>query len=482
MLKLIDCLIDQSGDDRVEAEMPRTEGPRAGRGRAARFVLLVVLVVICGFSFGWRTARRGRFPHPQLMAVADLFRGESAGDKAFPDAPPGRFAPWRADGRAAGPAEDQAAEAERLAGLGYPPGSSPIAAVWGVTLHDPDSAHAGRNLVVSGHGPAAFLIDMEGRVLHAWSRDFAGVWPDSVAALDDPGAHYWSHAHALPNGDLLAIHDGHGLVRLDANSDLVWSYPGAVHDDLFVAGDGMVYTIERENRTVGRASMERPIVGDRISVLDPTGRLVRSISIVDALRRSPYAPLLQRARRDSSFNTNSIEILDGRLGDAAPAFRAGNALVNLSGIDVLAVVDLEAEEIVWALTGRGDRIGGTSPLDGGRMLHFISGAGRSENGAPRSEVVEIDPLTQETLWSYAGDDERPLSSATAGSCQRLGNGNTLIAESDNGRAFEVTSEGAIVWEFINPYRAGPSCELIASLIEVIRLPASFGADWSGGES
>jgi hypothetical protein len=32
----------------------------------------------------------------------------------------------------------------------------------------------------------------------------------------------------------------------------------------------------------------------------------------------------------------------------------------------------------------------------------------------------------------------------------LPNGNTLITNSGSGRAFEVTAEGKIVWEFANP--------------------------------
>ena len=35
--------------------------------------------------------------------------------------------------------------------------------------------------------------------------------------------------------------------------------------------------------------------------------------------------------------------------------------------------------------------------------------------------------------------------------QRLPNGNTLITEGAPGRAFEVTVDGEIVWEYINPF-------------------------------
>ena len=42
-----------------------------------------------------------------------------------------------------------------------------------------------------------------------------------------------------------------------------------------------------------------------------------------------------------------------------------------------------------------------------------------------------------------------------GSAQRLPNGNTLIAESSFGRFFEVTTEGEIVWEYVNPFFGKP---------------------------
>jgi len=36
-----------------------------------------------------------------------------------------------------------------------------------------------------------------------------------------------------------------------------------------------------------------------------------------------------------------------------------------------------------------------------------------------------------------------------GKHQALPNGNMLITESDNGRAFEIDESGEIVWEFVN---------------------------------
>jgi hypothetical protein len=51
----------------------------------------------------------------------------------------------------------------------------------------------------------------------------------------------------------------------------------------------------------------------------------------------------------------------------------------------------------------------------------------------------------------------------------LPNGNTLITETDYGRVFEVTKDKEIVWEFISPFRTGDNNELIATVLEMIRV-------------
>ena len=95
-------------------------------------------------------------------------------------------------------------------------------------------------------------------------------------------------------------------------------------------------------------------------------------------------------------------------------------------------------------------------------------------------MIELDPSNGETRWSYRGTPERPFYSEFCGASQRLANGNTLITESGQGRAFEVTSAGDIVWEFHNPHRAGENGEFVASLLELLRLPREFPTHWARG--
>ena len=59
----------------------------------------------------------------------------------------------------------------------------------------------------------------------------------------------------------------------------------------------------------------------------------------------------------------------------------------------------------------------------------------------------------EIVWIYETDGYANLRffSKSMGTQQRLPNGNTLICEGMTGRVFEVTYEGEMVWEYVNPF-------------------------------
>jgi hypothetical protein len=73
--------------------------------------------------------------------------------------------------------------------------------------------------------------------------------------------------------------------------------------------------------------------------------------------------------------------------------------------------------------------------------------GQNIYARPTSRVLEIDPVTLKLVWSYTS----PTFFATnISGAQRLPNGNTLVTEGPSGRVFEVTNDGAIVWEYVFP--------------------------------
>ncbi len=79
----------------------------------------------------------------------------------------------------------------------------------------------------------------------------------------------------------------------------------------------------------------------------------------------------------------------------------------------------------------------------------------SRRGAasPGSRVIEVDPQTNTVGWVYETLPAWNFFSSFISGAQRLDNGNTLICEGMRGRMFEVTPDGEIVWEFVNPFFA-----------------------------
>ncbi|NOT31634.1 MAG: hypothetical protein HOP15_14400 [Planctomycetes bacterium] len=370
---------------------------------------------------------------------------------------------------------EQQSQANELNGIGYAAGSEPAPEQSAVTVHDRARAFAGTNLYTSGHAPEAVLMDMDGRVLHTWRADVRTVWPEeqlegrSLALVQ-----FWRRAFLLENGELLAIFEGHGLVKLDQHSNVLWKSRCRAHHDLEVLANGDILVLTREAHVVPEFNPSRPILEDFVTLLDQSGVEQRRFSLLEALEVSPYTELKQRAhqRRDDILHTNSLVVLDGRLAARLPAFKRGNLLVSSRPLSFLAVVDPERAELVWTMQGPFKEQHDPKVLANGNLL-VLDNAGLGE----ASRVLELDPVSGAIVWEYRGTPAAPFFTRTCGTAERLPNGNTLVTESDSGRAFEVTSGGDIVWEFWNPERAGEQGELIATLFEVVRLAPTHSLDW-----
>ncbi|NNE43456.1 MAG: hypothetical protein HKN12_04555 [Gemmatimonadetes bacterium] len=385
--------------------------------------------------------------------------------------PPGRWTKAPRVQAELTPAQQQ--EVDRLEALGYLAGTRPASTASGVLRHDAERSYAGLNLVVSGHAPEARLLDMEGREVHRWALSFAEAFPeDPPPAGYVPQVHYWRRAYPLPDGSLLAIFEGLGLIKLDRASGLVWASRLPVHHDLVVLPGGEMIALTRAARMIPWINHARPVLEDFVSRLGSGGNEIRRTSLIEAFRRSPMSVVFEATAKTEGdiLHTNSLYILDGARSAESSAFSRGNVLVSMRELNTLAVVDLETESVVWAHQSDYYRQHDARPLPGGNLLLL-------DNGEFASRVLEMDPVQDRTVWSYTGTDDAPFFTATCGLADRLPNGNTLITESDPGRALEVTPDGTIVWEYRSPHRVGERDELVATLFEMRRLPPDYGRDW-----
>lgn len=423
-----------------------------------------------------------------IFTVCQVVVAQDDGQPARP--PAGRFAgggPGGPEGRWREVAEpdgavsegdltpEQRRQLEQLNSIGYLGALREAVGLAGVTVHDRERAQHGLNFYSSGHQPGAVLADMEGNVLHTWSADFLDVWPDRGDLQSNTRTSHWRRAYLYENGDVLGIYEGVGMVKLDRDSNVIWKHLGGEHHDLEVMEDGRIFVLSRESRVVPEVSETSLVLEDFVTVLDEDGEVLSHQSILDAFWNSQY----EQAVRALNFrtagditHTNTLHLLDGTLSNIIPAFREGNFLISFRKLDAIAVLDHDANEIVWLMAG--PWLGQHQPelLPTGRILLFDNGG-----VGPCSRVVEFDPVTQRDAWSYGELPGQEFYTKSCGTAERLANGNTLITESDNGHVFEVTGSGEIVWEYWNPERAGDEGELIATIFEMLRLPADYADGW-----
>jgi hypothetical protein len=95
-------------------------------------------------------------------------------------------------------------------------------------------------------------------------------------------------------------------------------------------------------------------------------------------------------------------------------------------------------------------------LDNGNILVFDNGLFRKQKKPLlSSRVLEINPDSKKVVWEFNGGETGPEKARFAASImsgtQRLKNGNTLVINAIRGHLFEISKDGKLVWDFINPF-------------------------------
>lgn len=336
----------------------------------------------------------------------------------------------------------------------------------GVVTWRRDKALNGYTLYTSSHEPSAFLVDMNGEQVHRWHVPPENIWNKEGTAGSLGPFVYIRRSYMYPNGDLLAVYEGSGdtpwglgLVKLDKDSNVLWTYlDERAHHDAEVGADGTVYALTHEMRQEpieGQPGLETPLIEDFLVVLSPDGKVQKRISLLETIAKSRFKWLLTglsgRIARDP-LHTNSVKEVSAEAGAAMNVAREGDLMISFRNIKLVGVVDPAKEEIVWGTTGPWIGQHDAEPLANGNVLLFDNNG--NFNGPGGSRVIEFHPETMEIVWQYQGTEDDPLKSVLRSEAVRLANGNTLITESEAGRLLEVTREGEVAWEYVNPVRGG----------------------------
>jgi uncharacterized protein (UPF0248 family) len=314
----------------------------------------------------------------------------------------------------------------------------------GVTKYYPQLACNGVNLFFSDEHAGGYLLDMTGNILHSFTdkREKKMEWKLMEPYLND---------------DFLVLIDNYAMFRIDWDSNIKWIRIVPFHHDIAVGDNGDIYAIANSKVLLPAYCPNEPIYDNLLIILTGQGEIKKELSFANMViqHKGLFHAATHPPKREycydkdvwDVFHTNTLEIIDRDVYDGdKKLFGKGDVLFCIRHLNVIGAVNIEKKDIIW-YWGLGELEYPHNPslLDNGNILLFDNGTQRRY-----SRVIELDPRSGEIVWEYKGVPPRTFFSVDRGAAQRLPNGNTLIADSAEGRVIEVTKNGEVVWEFYNP--------------------------------
>jgi hypothetical protein len=401
----------------------------------------------------------------------------------------------------------------------------------GTTIYDPSRAWSGFTVLSPLATPAVLVIDMNGNVVKRWD-DFNNSAGGPARVL--PGGFVMAARGARPPHQeslelILRDFDGKALWQFSRNEEIktregstIWS-SRQHHDwqrDDFPAGyyspdstpgvkGGTTLILTHTNRMQAKVA-DVLLEDDRLIEVSPSGGItwewvasdhIDELGFADDARKAiKAANAFNKARASFDWlHVNSATYLGPNqwFDKGDKRFAPNHVIISSREASLLAIVGRDGS-IVWRLGpdfNASRELRAIRQIIGQHHAHLIPkglpGAGNLlvfDNGgssgygfagpiAPNgvgafaratSRVLEINPVTLELVWSYT--NPRFFSTNISGA-QRLPNGNTLITAGAGGRMFEVTREGAIVWEYMHPLFSGANAS--NAVYRAYRLPYAW---------
>lgn len=347
----------------------------------------------------------------------------------------------------------------RRRGVGFR-GYDPARAFIGYTLIAPNNQTSSANAqkpygdINQPYGKTIYLIDMTGNVVHRWEMPYS---PGLTTYLTERGT-LFLNGHVPSSSNLgRKYYRGGAAMEVDWNGRVLWevNHPDHHHDGIRLRNGNILLVcmkplpaeIVRKVRG-GRPGSEYDngkMDSDYLVEMTTDGKLVWEWRSWEHLDPEKDGITAVEDDRDVWPVANSVSEMPD-----------GNLLVSFRTNSTVVMINRQTGAIYWKL-GAPPLSGQHAPyiLSNGNILLFDNGPHRLDHTFPFSRVLEINPATKEIVWKYQDTPEWTFYSPRISNAQRLPNGNTLISEGFFGRLFEVTSEGDTVWEYVNPYFAGP---------------------------
>jgi len=321
----------------------------------------------------------------------------------------------------------------------------------GLVAHDPARALPGYTLFAPMFGDGTvYLVDMDGAVVHTWRLPHR---PGAYGYLLDDG-HLFYSGKVMDGVKRFVAWErfkAGAALEVDWNGKIVWEirHPDHHHDARKLRNGNVILLCLRPLPAMLGARVKGGLAGSELDGTIYADYLVEMTTAGDVVWE-------WRSWEHLDFESEFITPQDHREewthGNTVAELPDGNLVVSFRNISTVVIVDRRSGAVVWKLGGPPlAQQHDPRPLPNGNILIFDNGPHRRDHPAPYSRVIEVDPRTSSIVWEYHDQSLFDFFSPYISGAQRLPNGNTLICEGCDGRIFEVTGDGQVVWEYVNPH-------------------------------
>ena len=321
----------------------------------------------------------------------------------------------------------------------------------GLIAHDPARAFQGYTLFTPMFGDGTvYLIDMRGDLAHTWRLPHR---PGLYGYLLDDGHLFYSGKvmKDLERFEAWARFKAGAALETDWHGNILWevNHPDHHHDARKLRNGNVILLCLRPLPGELHARVKGGLAGSEV------GGIIYADYLLEVTTRGEIV-WEWRSWEHLDFETEIITAQDRREewthGNTVAEMPDGNLVVSFRNISTVAIIERRTGTIVWKLGGPPlAQQHDPRPLPNGHLTIFDNGAHRRDHPAPYSRVIEVDPRTSAIVWEYRDQSHFDFFSPYISGAQRLPNGNTLICEGCDGRIFEVTADGAVVWEYVSPH-------------------------------
>lgn len=306
------------------------------------------------------------------------------------------------------------------------------------------------------------IIENDGTLIHKWNIEWFNYWensdhlPKDIAPKQRPGTHIHG-IHLFDDGSIVFNFEHCGLARVDSEGKLIWKLPMSTDHSVYF-DDSIIWVCAQKYHYKPIQYYPNyipPIIEPFVLKISTEGEILEELSILELLRKNNLEGLLYNIHLSNENTKLSWDIL--HLNDVEPFpqkmepgfFAYHDVMISLRNINTIIVYNDSTKIVKDVTIGGFVRQHDPDFIDGNQISIFDNYNIGSTDHNKQSRILIKSYVTNQIREFYKGTDVNPFNTIIMGKHQWLENGNLLITDSMNGRAFEINPKKEIVWEFIN---------------------------------